>query len=610
MGTRLEEGQHPAHLNNPSKDPALQPPNNLRKKPRIPDTRIPDTVVNDAGRPNGPGSRSRLVEGLCVLTVLSLTTACATTVTNQEGAPVVVPSNNQETGQTSGHPPAEKLTPRPGPEAQEATSNESAPEAQGTIETPGTTETPETPGTTETTETPTPVTVPVTLSTWNGQQEQLEITVTPESPSPSPGVTVTPTGTPEAPGWQISVDQVSSARELMEKALEGLLKVIISDLLSDSSQGESLAVAMAWTVDDQGRPTALVVLTNPVTNESYGHYAIRSTGENTVTTQSLPPLPDNLGPESGVRIGLAQNEEGQPVIVAYQQDSEGREIITPTPTAPNAPNQPTTGKGKVLYEYQPGEPGQWQKTESKSEPSTSEPTTEQVNNWGNITLVLEPSMVNKGITGIQLNTEQFPDAQERLQSAVDLAIARALTLDLSNFSPFMSSGVKYSLDPTPVIVFQQEMNQRGLTGVEGALKLIREKRAQELPILYPMLTQPEGGGEIAPSIVDLGKPIIIVFTDEAGPVGYSLNTSFTYLRRADGGLTIKIYNTTLLEGGSLRANGLVALGLGWISYVKILAGGKDATQNRNPVTDYPEIINQLAPEINGKRIGVIKLLTN
>ena len=161
---------------------------------------------------------------------------------------------------------------------------------------------------------------------------------------------------------------------------------------------------------------------------------------------------------------------------------------------------------------------------------------------GGAVIILDPSMAKRGYHSVSYNLERFPDAQERFREAIDLTVAHAIVDNMLITDRFIDSGYWYDLDETPIVEFKKEMKEKGLSGVDGAMKLIQEKRARGEPVWFPIFADGRRPNEKT-TMVDITKPVLIILTNKPAKVDLNMIpvTQFTYIRREDGGLTIKIY---------------------------------------------------------------------
>ncbi len=180
---------------------------------------------------------------------------------------------------------------------------------------------------------------------------------------------------------------------------------------------------------------------------------------------------------------------------------------------------------------------------------------------GGVVIALDPSMAERGYHSVSYNLERFPDAQERFRKAIDLTVAHAIVDNMLITNRFIDSGYWYDLDETPIVEFKKEMAKKGLSGVDGAMKLIQEKRTKGEPVWYPIFADGRRPNEKT-TMIDITKPVLIILTNKPARVDTNMvpTLRFTFTKRGDGGLKIEIYDT--LNGsknGSLSVAMVIAL---------------------------------------------------
>jgi len=155
---------------------------------------------------------------------------------------------------------------------------------------------------------------------------------------------------------------------------------------------------------------------------------------------------------------------------------------------------------------------------------------------GGAVIILDPSMAERGYHSVSYNLERFPDAPERFRKAIDLTIAHAIVDNMLITKRFIDGGYWYDLDERPIVEFKKEMAERGLSGVDGAMKLIQEKRAKGEPVWYPIFADGRRPNEKT-TFVDITKPVLIVLTNKPAKVDTNTIpiTRFTFKKRKDGG---------------------------------------------------------------------------
>lgn len=242
------------------------------------------------------------------------------------------------------------------------------------------------------------------------------------------------------------------------------------------------------------------------------------------------------------------------------------------------------GEYVLWREGEKGEPVEeiiklWQVPEELREeiPVEPEKPEEVIHQWGGVLVSIDPELQEKGVTEVSLDKGKFPDAEKRLQDAVDLAFAHGIMADMSIFQPFVAAGKDipadsiHDLDEAPVLAFQQEMEKRELSGIEGAVQLLREKRQAGEPVWYPMFVQLEKNlGPRVADFVDATKPVHIRFIAHQGRSQDTTATGFNFIKRGtDGGLTIEEFGLgwdTHPDRWPNWKNIGVGVGLKWISF--------------------------------------------
>lgn len=180
---------------------------------------------------------------------------------------------------------------------------------------------------------------------------------------------------------------------------------------------------------------------------------------------------------------------------------------------------------------------------------------------GGAVIILDPSMAKRGYHSVSYNLERFPDAQERFREAIDLTVAHAIVDNMLITDRFIDGGYWYDLDESSIVAFKKEMKEKGLSGVDGAMKLIQEKRAKGEPVWYPIFADGRRPNEET-TMVDITKPVLIVLTNKPAEVDTNMIPAlrFTFSKRDDGGLKMEIYDTLNgSENASLSVAMIIAL---------------------------------------------------
>ena len=213
---------------------------------------------------------------------------------------------------------------------------------------------------------------------------------------------------------------------------------------------------------------------------------------------------------------------------------------------------------------------------------------------GGAVIILDPSMAERGYHSVSYNLERFPDAPERFRKAIDLTVAHAIVdNNMLITNRFIDSGWWYDLDERPIVEFKEEMKKKGLSGVDGAMKLIQEKRAKGEPVWFPIFAGGRYHNET--TFVDMAKPVFIVITNKPAKVDLNMIpvTRFTYIKRKDGGLKIIVYGQ--LDGDKNRS-------LQVITTISILGDTKAQVGHFKPqwLTTSPWLSKLLLYDSNGK----------